>query len=88
MTSQDDSISSKTSSTSSAEPASSAGGKDRLGNPHPKENYYTSKEGRKLFLNHREAEAGGPADCAVCGEEDPGVALELLVEENGEKTRR
>lgn len=39
----------------------------------------TAKDLQKYFLNHREAKAGGPADAAACGEEDPGAALELLV---------
>jgi hypothetical protein len=30
-------------------------------------------------LSHRDAEAASPEDCSVCGEEDPGSALESLV---------
>lgn len=47
-----------------------------------------SAEERKRLLNPKEAEAGGPADIAVCGEEDPGSALELLVEEEEEKKKK
>lgn len=31
-------------------------------------------------LSKKEAEAGAPADSSVAGEEDPGVALEFLVD--------
>lgn len=34
---------------------------------------------KDLVLSHKDAEAASPADEAVCGEEDPGVALETLV---------
>lgn len=39
----------------------------------------TDAEHRDMLLSHHEAEAGSPADVAVCGEEDPGVGLEQLV---------
>ena len=32
-----------------------------------------------LVLSHREAVAASPADFSICGEEDPGEALEFLV---------
>lgn len=35
-------------------------------------------------LSHRDAEAASPEDYSVCGEEDPGSALESLVN-NDEK---
>ena len=34
---------------------------------------------RNFILSEREAKAAGPAAIAVCGEEDPGGALEFLV---------
>lgn len=44
-------------------------------------------EKRKRLLDPEEAEAGGPAEIAVCGEEDPGSALEFLVDEEEEKKK-
>lgn len=41
--------------------------------------------GHKYRLSHQEAEAGSAEDSSVCGEEDPGAALEFLVEENRQK---
>lgn len=40
---------------------------------------------RDITLPDDEAEASGPADESVLGEEDPGVALEELVEEEKKK---
>lgn len=37
---------------------------------------------KDTILTHKEAEAASPDDFSVCGEEDPGVALEDLVERN------
>ena len=37
---------------------------------------------RDLTLSHKDAQAGGPDDISIGGEEDPGVGLESLVEEN------
>lgn len=34
---------------------------------------------RDLILTHHEAEVAAPMDVAICGEEDPGAALESLV---------
>ena len=34
---------------------------------------------KDMVLTHKEAEAASPDDYAVCGEEDPGEALEGLV---------
>lgn len=39
----------------------------------------TPSEEHNFLLTKREAKAASPADMAVCGEEDPGEALELLV---------
>ena len=36
----------------------------------------------EFTLSKREAEAACPDDIAVCGEEDPGEALEFLVTDN------
>lgn len=85
MASQGDSKPSKTSDTSLSAPPSEGSGKVRSDNHPAEESHNTSREAQKRFLNHREAEAGGPADGAACGEEDPGVALELLVEDADEK---
>lgn len=46
-----------------------------------------SAEKRTRLLDPEEAEAGGPAEIAVCGEEDPGSALEFLVDEEDEKKK-
>lgn len=35
---------------------------------------------RDLILSHQDAQAGGPDDISIGGEEDPGVGLESLVE--------
>ena len=37
---------------------------------------------RDLKLSHKDAQAGGPDDISIGGEEDPGVGLESLVEES------
>jgi len=37
---------------------------------------------RDMTLSHKDAQAGGPGDISIGGEEDPGVGLESLVEEN------
>ncbi len=34
---------------------------------------------KDLVLSHNDAEAASPEDAPVCGEEDPGAALETLV---------
>lgn len=44
-----------------------------------KQSQQPDTENRDILLTHHEAEAGSPADIAVCGEEDPGVGLEILV---------
>ncbi|HEY9043311.1 MAG TPA: hypothetical protein VIN66_14110 [Rheinheimera sp.] len=36
---------------------------------------------RQPPLSHRDAEAASPEDSSVCGEEDPGSALESLVDD-------
>lgn len=46
-----------------------------------------SSQERTSLLDPDEAEAGGPAGIAVCGEEDPGSALEFWVEEDEQKAR-
>ncbi|WP_213997275.1 hypothetical protein [Arsukibacterium sp.] len=33
-------------------------------------------------LSHRDAEAASPEDYSVCGEEDPGSALESMVDDH------
>lgn len=88
MTRQGDSKPPKTSYTSRRALPSGEEEKTRLGNNPAEETPEFSKEPKKLFLNHREAMAGGPADGAACGEEDPGVALELLVEDAGRTNNR
>ncbi len=44
-----------------------------------KQSQQPDAEHRDILLTHHEAEAGSPADIAACGEEDPGVGLEMLV---------
>ncbi|MDQ7735106.1 hypothetical protein QT231_20600 [Halomonas sp. SpR1] len=88
MSSQGDSKPNKTSETSLSVPSTEGSGKGRSNQPLAEEANDTSRGAQKHFLNHREAEAGGPADCAACGEEDPGVALEMLVGNTDEKTNR
>lgn len=39
----------------------------------------TPEVDRDFFLTPHDAEAGGPADASVTGEEDPGAGLEFLV---------
>lgn len=85
MASQGNSKPIKTSDTSLLAPPSEGSGNVRSDNHPTEEARTTSTMAQKRFLNHREAEAGGPADSAACGEEDPGVALEWLVEDPGEK---
>lgn len=85
MSSQGDSEPNKTSDTSSSAPPSKGSEKGRSNQPPAEEAHDTSRGAQKHFLNHREAEAGSPADCAACGEEDPGVALEMLVGNADEK---
>lgn len=87
MASQGDSKPTKTSDTSLLAPPSEGSGKVRSDNHSAEETHNNARGDQKRFLNHREAEAGGPADCAVCGEEDPGVALEMMVENAAEKNR-
>ncbi|MBU1311595.1 MAG: hypothetical protein KKE30_18900 [Gammaproteobacteria bacterium] len=36
----------------------------------------------QLPLSHKDAEAASPEDSSVCGEEDPGSALESLVDDD------
>lgn len=43
---------------------------------------------RKRVLDPEEAEAGGPAGIAVCGEEDPGSALEFLVDDDEQNEKK
>lgn len=38
-----------------------------------------SEKEKDLVLSHSDAEAASPEDEPVCGEEDPGAALETLV---------
>lgn len=85
MSSQGDSEPNKTSDPSSSAPPSKSSEKGCSNHSPAEETHNTSREAQKRFLNHREAEAGGPADCAACGEEDPGVALEMLVGKANEK---
>ena len=40
------------------------------------------KAGRQPPLSHKDAEAASPEDSSVCGEEDPGSALESLVDDD------
>ncbi|OJA05838.1 hypothetical protein [Halomonas sp. QHL1] len=88
MASQGDSKPTKTSGTSLSAPPCEGSGKVCSHNRPAEETHNTSKEAHKHFLNHREAQAGGPADSAACGEEDPGAALEMLVENTDEKNRQ
>lgn len=85
MASQSDLKPIKTRNTSISAPSSEGPGKACSNNYPAEESPSTPSEIQKHFLNHREAEAGGPADCAACGEEDPGVALEMLVEDTHKK---
>lgn len=85
MASQGDLKPTKTSNTSLLAPPSDGSGKVRLNNHPAEEAHNASRATQKRFLSHREAEAGGPAASAVCGEEDPGAALEMLVESADEK---
>lgn len=85
MASQGDSKPTKTSDPSLAARPSEGSGNVRADKHPAGDTANTSREARKRFLNHREAEAGGPADVAACGEEDPGAALEMLVKDADEK---
>lgn len=42
----------------------------------------TQQTKRQPPLSHRDAEAASPEDSSVCGEEDPGSALESLVDDD------
>ena len=87
MASQGDSKPTKTCDTSLSAPPSKGSGKVRSDNDPAEETHNTSSKAQKRFLNHREAEAGGPADCSVCGEEDQGVAVEMMVKDASDKNR-
>ena len=47
--------------------------------PVEKAKHPVPDDSRDIVLTHQEAEAAVPVDTAVCGEEDPGAALESLV---------
>lgn len=85
MASQDNSKPTKPSDTSSSAPPAESPEKEHSDSNITKETHNASRKSRKRFLSHEEAEAGGPADIAACGEEDPGVALEWMVEDPEEK---
>lgn len=42
----------------------------------------SDKAGRQPPLSHKDAEAASPEDSSVCGEEDPGCALESLMDDD------
>ena len=50
---------------------------DQTETSHPSE-----KAERKPSMSHKDAEAASPEDSSVCGEEDPGSALESLVDDD------
>ena len=49
---------------------------------NPESNMVIKLHEKDAVLTRKEAEAAGPDDLSVCGEEDPGVALEDLVEKH------
>lgn len=85
MTSEGDSIPTKKSDSSLSASPSTGLEKARPSHHSGEETHNNSTKAQKRFLSHREAEAGGPADIAACGEEDPGAALEMLVENPSKK---
>ena len=48
----------------------------------PESNIKSDIHEKDMVLTPKEAEAASPDDFSVCGEEDPGGALEDLVERN------
>ncbi|HEX5792404.1 MAG TPA: hypothetical protein VFY01_03960 [Rheinheimera sp.] len=47
-----------------------------------KTNHPVDKAEHHSPLSHKDAEAASPEDSSVCGEEDPGSALESMVDDD------